>query len=77
MINFMSVYSGGLAVAIPGMIKGLVHAYKRFGRNNWRSLVQPAIKFAEDGFVIHRALATAIERSRDFILDRQNFPGLK
>ena len=50
---------------------------KRFGRNNWRSLVQPAIKFAEDGFVIHRALAIAIERSRDFILDKQNFPGLK
>lgn len=74
-----SVYNfiGGLAVGIPGMIKGLVHAHKMFGRSNWSSLVQPAIKFAEEGFEIHRALAIAINRSRDFILDRQNFPGLK
>ena len=54
-----------------------MHAHKKFGRSTWSSLVQPAIKFAEEGFVIHRALATAIDRSREFILDRLNFPGLK
>lgn len=59
------------------MIKGLVHAYKKFGRNPWRSLVQPAINLAEQGFAIHKALAIAINSSREYILDKQNFPGLK
>ena len=69
--------TGGLAIAVPGMIKGLVYAYKKFGHRSWRSLVQPAINFAKQGFTIHKALANAIEKSRGFILDQQNFPGLK
>ena len=69
--------TGGRAIAVPGMIKGLVHIYKKFGHNSWSTLIQPAINFAKDGFTIHEALATAIEKSSEYILDRQNFPGLK
>ena len=69
--------TGGLAVAIPGMLKGLVYAYKKFGRSSWSSLVQPAIDLADQGFSIHKALARAIKMSEDFILDQKNFPGLK
>ena len=68
---------GGLAVAIPGMLKGLVHAYKKFGHSSWSSLVQPAIDLAEQGFRIHNTLAKAIKISKDFILDQKNYPGLK
>ena len=68
---------GGLAIAIPGMIKGLVHAYKKFGRSSWKSLVQPAIKFAEQGFKIHKALDRAIDESKSDIENRQSFPALK
>ena len=68
---------GGLAIAIPGMTKGLVYAYNRFGRSSWSSLFQEAIEFAEQGFRIHAALAFAINRARDEILDQQTYPGLK
>ena len=69
---------GGLAVAVPGTLMGLVHAYNKFGNNSWSSLVQPAIKIAENGFSIHRALAEAIEADEDIILHKKdNYPGMK
>ena len=71
------VILGGRAIAIPGMIKGLVHAYKKFGHSSWKSLVQPAIKFAEEGFKIHSALNYAIGESESDIKNRRKFPALK
>ena len=68
---------GGLAVAVPGTLMGLVHAYNKFGNSSWSSLVQPAINIAENGFNIHRALAEAIESTKDIILDQEHFPGMK
>jgi len=64
-------------VAVPGTLKGLVAAYKKFGRNSWSSLVEPAIKIAEDGFHIHPSLAAAIAEEKDIILDKDNYPGMK
>ena len=68
---------GGLSVAVPGTLMGLVHAYNKFGNNSWSSLVQPAIEIAENGFSIHRALAEAIEVDKDIILNKDNYPGMK
>ena len=68
---------GGLAIAVPGTLKGLVHAYKKYGNLSWSNLVQPAIDIAEKGFNVPRTLATAIEADKRYILDKENFPGLK
>jgi len=68
---------GGLSVAVPGTLMGLVHAYNKFGNNSWSSLVQPAIEIAENGFSIHRALAEAIEAVKGIILNKDNYPGMK
>ena len=68
---------GGLAVAVPGTLMGLVHAYNKFGNISWSSLVQPAIEIAENGFSIQRTLAEAIEAVKYYILDKENFPGMK
>ena len=68
---------GGLAVAVPGTLKGLVHAYKKYGNLGWSDLVQPAIDIAENGFNIHPSLAAAIESAKSYILDKEKYPGLK
>ena len=39
---------GGLAVAIPGELKGLQLLHKKFGTLPWRQLFKPAIKLAKD-----------------------------
>ena len=39
--------TGYLAAGVPGTVKGLWLAHKRFGRLKWRSLIEPAINFPE------------------------------
>ena len=68
---------GGLAVAVPGTLKGLVHAYKKFGKTSWNNLIQPAIDISEKGFSIHHALAEAIQADEEYILNKEEYPGMK
>ena len=42
---------GGLAVGVPGTVRGMQEAHKRFGSLAWERLLAPAIRFAEDGFI--------------------------
>ncbi|GMN50667.1 hypothetical protein TIFTF001_019821 [Ficus carica] len=43
---------GALAMGVPGEIAGLYEAWTRHGRLAWKTLFQPAIKLAKDGFVV-------------------------
>ncbi len=43
---------GYLAVGVPGTVRGLWQAHKKFGSKTWRSLLQPAIRYAEQGFIL-------------------------
>jgi gamma-glutamyltranspeptidase/glutathione hydrolase len=45
------------AVAVPGTVRGLEMAHRRFGTLPWTELVKPAIALARDGFVIDDGLA--------------------
>jgi gamma-glutamyltranspeptidase/glutathione hydrolase len=44
-------------VVIPGTVRGLAMAHKRFGTLPWAKLIAPAIKLARDGFAIDAHLA--------------------
>lgn len=44
--------SGGLAVGVPGEIKGLHEAHKKHGKLPWKDLLQPTIDLAENGYQI-------------------------
>ncbi len=45
---------GPLAVATPSFVQGLEVAHQRYGRLKWKKLLEPAIRLANDGFVIGR-----------------------
>jgi gamma-glutamyltranspeptidase/glutathione hydrolase len=44
--------STGLAVGVPGTVKGLLEAHARWGTRPWASLVAPAIRLAEEGTTV-------------------------
>ena len=44
--------TGHLASGVPGSVAGLSEAHRRFGKLPWKTLLDPAIQLARDGFVI-------------------------
>ena len=48
-------------VGVPGTVRGLALAHTRFGKLPWKNLVLPAAKLAEEGFVLDRHHAEALD----------------
>lgn len=45
---------------VPGTVRGLALAHKRFGRLPWKDLVLPAVALAEQGFAVDEAVAKGL-----------------
>jgi gamma-glutamyltranspeptidase / glutathione hydrolase len=54
--------SGYLAPGVPGTVKGLALAHRRFGKLTWQAVVSPAADLAKNGFVLSPDLARSINR---------------
>jgi gamma-glutamyltranspeptidase/glutathione hydrolase len=55
--------SGWLAPGVPGTVRGLALAHKRFGQLPWVDVVRPAARLATTGFPLSRALAASLNRT--------------
>lgn len=51
-----------LSVGVPGTVAGLYLAWKEHGSKPWKTLVDPAVKIAENGFKVSAGLALAFQR---------------
>ena len=51
------------AVGVPGTVAGLYRAWQEHGSLSWRSLVQPAITLARNGFNVTHGLAASLARA--------------
>src|SRR4029079_5045258 len=43
---------GYIAPGVPGTVRGLELAHKRFGRLPWKDVVMPAVRLAEEGILL-------------------------
>ena len=55
---------GWRAPGVPGTVRGLEHAHKKWGRKPWAELVAPAVALARDGFAMPYELATSLARNK-------------
>ena len=50
-------FLGGLTIGVPGKVKGLYYASRKFGRLPWKHLVEPAKYLAKNDFHIPARLS--------------------
>ncbi|OUR63246.1 gamma-glutamyltransferase [Colwellia sp. 39_35_sub15_T18] len=60
-IPYKSVY-GIFSSGVPGTVAGMWLAHQKYGSLPWKTLVQPAIDLAEQGFIVHPKLGSNINR---------------
>ncbi|HUE39773.1 MAG TPA: gamma-glutamyltransferase [Candidatus Binatia bacterium] len=61
---------GGLAVAVPGEIKGLARVLRDFGTLSLATVLSPAIRYAQDGFPVGPHLAAELAANAEEIRRR-------
>ena len=55
----------GVAVAVPGELRGWEHLHKKYGKLPWSKLFKGAIKLARYGFTLNADLAVALNNGRN------------
>jgi gamma-glutamyltranspeptidase/glutathione hydrolase len=54
--------AGYLAPGVPGTVRGLEMAHRKFGELAWKDVVRPAAEIAAKGFILSEALARSLNR---------------
>ncbi|AMJ62121.1 gamma-glutamyltransferase [Bosea sp. PAMC 26642] len=68
-MKFYDAVIGGRSVGVPGTLKLMEEAHRRWGRLPWRQLVAPAIALAEEGFAISPRLNGLLAGERNLSAD--------
>jgi len=63
-LPFEQAVNSGLSVGTPGLLRGLELAHRQQGRLPWRSLFQPAIDLATQGFAVSPRLHALLAQSQ-------------
>ncbi|MBL7958691.1 gamma-glutamyltransferase [bacterium] len=63
-VDTVSSNYGYLVAGIPGTVRGLEAAWKKYGKLPWKELVMPAVILAENGFQLSPQFADYLESSR-------------
>ena len=64
---------GPLPVTVPGAVDGWVKLHEKFGKLEFKSLFEPTIKYANEGFPVTELIAYYLDRSKERFKDYPNF----
>ncbi len=63
-LGFMAAVVGGRSVGVPGTVKALEEAHRRWGKLPWADVIAPAVKLAEEGFAISPRLNGLLQQEQ-------------
>lgn len=72
LIKDMSLY-GDRAVGVPGTVNGMWKVHKRFGKLKWEEVLNPAIHYAEHGFLVSKEIANKASHAEKIFQSKTNF----
>ncbi|MCI5043850.1 MAG: gamma-glutamyltransferase [Aquisalinus sp.] len=61
-MGFYDAVTGGRSVGVPGVVAMLAMAHERHGNLEWGTLLEPALRHAQDGFAVTPRLHESIKR---------------
>ena len=61
-LPFMTAMPGGKSVGVPGNMRLMEMAHTKWGKLRWAALFAPAIKQAEDGYIVNATLALRLQQ---------------
>ncbi|MGF1475681.1 MAG: gamma-glutamyltransferase [Geminicoccaceae bacterium] len=64
-LEFWDAVVGGRSVGVPGTVKLMETLHQTYGRQDWASLLAPAIELAENGFEVSPRLNESIAEARE------------
>ena len=64
---------GPQAAGVPGTVRGMAMAHKRFGKLPWAQVLAPAIRYAREGFLVTPQLIGNLEESQGAFVGVTNF----
>ncbi len=62
--------SGYLAPGVPGTVRGLELAHRKYGKLPWKDVVMPAVELAEQGFTMSASLARGLSAQLEGAMGR-------
>ncbi|HEY8384001.1 MAG TPA: gamma-glutamyltransferase [Microvirga sp.] len=63
-MKFNDAVVGGRSVGVPGVVRMLETAHRRWGKLPWKQLFEPAIKLADEGFTISPRLGGLVAQDQ-------------
>ena len=61
-LGFLQAVLGGRSVGTPGNMRLMAKTHEKWGRLEWETLFAPAIKLAEEGFLVNEVLHSRLNR---------------
>ncbi len=61
-MRFINAFQGGHSVGVPGNMRLMEETHRKWGRLPWADIFAPAIRHAEQGFVVNDVLQSRLER---------------
>lgn len=68
-LPFIQAWPGGYSAGVPGNLRMAWDAHKKWGKLPWADLFGPAIRYAQDGFVLGERTATALRATQGIWAD--------